>query len=744
MLAGPGVPALGEVAGARAIDLHPTLVALVGIDVPGSMPGRPLIPADEVAAPFPWVIPRTTSRYSSASAASATSDRLPDMPRGSPFRSGDDRKGPSPERFGRRHDILLQIPPPPTTQVASSRRPRPLAEGPSPGRACGSRSILATAAWFGLLTGLAELVILVVRHHLESSTVLGTLQMNRHFPWMVPLAHLGIFLACGLPLALAARPLRGESLRWAIWSLAALALTSLMLMIQGLHPAASVVLSLGLARPISRRIADRARPFARLVRWSLPAMLGVTAALGAASYYHVALEEDRTLAALPAPRPGAPNVLLVVLDTVAADHLGLHGYHRDTMPNLTRLAKRGVVFDQARAAAPWTLPSHASLFTGRWPHELGNVQGGRPLDATDPTLAEFLARNGYATAGFVGNTYYCNSWYGLARGFARYEDYFEHNVLISPGELLRCTALGRSLIRLWGTAYNVRPDTANYMKDADRVNRDFSRWLSAHPDRPFFAFLNYVDAHDPYIVPPGFDRHFGLRPESVDDVETIRSWYRHDTHPDASDRDKALILDAYDDCLAALDDRLGLLFDDLERRGVLDDTLVVLTADHGEQFAEHGEYGHGRSLHHEEIRVPLILFGPSGIPAGQTVSAPVSLRDVAATVADRLGLAVKSPFPGRSLARFWEEGVSGPPDDVVLSEVNSQARPSKTRHPRLASLVAEGKVYFRESEGREEVYDLATDPGETRNLAGSPEVDAVLRRSRAALDALVGRSGPAR
>jgi arylsulfatase A-like enzyme len=597
-------------------------------------------------------------------------------------------------------------------------------------------SVLAIAAWFGLLTGLVELAILAIRHALETSTVLGTLQMNRHFTWMVPVAHLGIFLAAGLPLAVAGRFLRDKSTRFASWLLTALGLASLLLMVQGLHPAAAAVLSLGLGRLISRRIAGRARRFAQFVGWTLPPMLVAVAALGALAYYHVALEEGRVVAALPAARPGAPNVLLVVLDTVAADHIGLHGYRRDTMPNLARLARRGVVFDQARAAAPWTLPSHASLFTGRWVHELGKVQGGKPLDATYPTLAEFLARHGYAAAGFVGNTYYCNSWYGLARGFAHYEDYLECNVLVSPAEALRCTALGRSLIRLFGTAYNVRPEIATFMKDADRVNRDFLLWLSARPDRPFFAFLNYVDAHDPYVPPPGFDRHFGLEPETVDDLETIRNW--HQSHPNASERDKALAADAYDDCLAALDDRLGLLFDELDRRGVLGETLVVITSDHGEQFGEHGEYGHGRSLYRQEVRVPLIVVGPSSVPAGLTVAAPVSLRDVAATVAERIGLASDSPFPGRSLARFWEPGVPGTPGDVVLSEVNSQANPSRTRHPRLASLTAEGKVYIRDSDGREELYDLASDPDEARDLAGTHDARVVQGRCRAALDALIG------
>ena len=110
------------------------------------------------------------------------------------------------------------------------------------------------------------------------------------------------------------------------------------------------------------------------------------------------------------------NVLFLVMDTVRADHLSLHGYERDTTPNLQRVARKGIRFDLAQATAPWTLPSHASMFTGLWPHQTG-VSEHRPLDEDCPTVAEFLAGRGYLTAGFVANTYFCNSWYGLGQGF---------------------------------------------------------------------------------------------------------------------------------------------------------------------------------------------------------------------------------------------------------------------------------------------------------------------------------------
>jgi arylsulfatase A-like enzyme len=609
-------------------------------------------------------------------------------------------------------------------------------------------SVVTAAAWFGLVVGFLELGCLVIWQRLAATPVLGALQMNRNFVWMIPIAHLAVFLVGALPAAILAlfRPaLARRAANLLFWILAVLALA---LIVKGLHPAAAGLLSAGLGSQVARRIGAETDAFRRVQRISLPVMLGCLGVIGAVSYDRLIVEERRSLASLSGSSPGAPNVLLIVLDTVRADRLSLYGYGRDTTPNLARLGGRGVVFGEARSAAPWTLPSHASLFTGRWPHEL-NVGDDRPLDGTFPTLAEFLARHGYATAGFVGNTYFCNSWYGLGRGFVHYEDYYEQNIMVSPAEALRCTALGRGLIRLVGTAYNVRPETANTPKNAERVNHDFLAWLEGDRGKaPFFAFLNYIDAHDPYLTPPGFDRHFGVKPESPADVERIRTWHHVGDPKDIPKRDLTMVSDAYDDCLAALDEQLGHLFATLERDGVLDNTLVIVTADHGEGFGEHGLYGHGKSLYRPETRVPLLVFGPPGtrIPQGQFIAEPVSLRDVAATVVERLGLADDSPLPGRSLARFWQPSAAVPATDgPILSEVALKTHVSHRQHRTpamrgpMASLLLDGKVYIRNATGAEELYDLARDPAETTNLADSEAGQPALDRCRIALDRLVPR-----
>jgi arylsulfatase A-like enzyme len=457
--------------------------------------------------------------------------------------------------------------------------------------------------------------------------------------------------------------------------------------------------------------------------------------------------ERRAVARLAKPRRNTPNVLLIVLDTVRADHLSLHGYNRATSPNLERLAQGGVRFDSARATAPWTLPAHASMFTGRWSHELFSG-AQQPMTATYPTLAEFLHDRGYETAGFVANTYYCNSWFGLDRGFIHYEDHFDGDTVVSPAAILRCSELGKRLLGVVGWAM----DNPLVRKDAARINRELLEWLAhRRHDRPFFAFLNYIDAHDPYVVPAGFDRHFGVKPESPADLAALLNFHQADKTK-WSARDAALIHDAYDDCLAALDGRLGRLFNLLRDLKVLDNTLVVVTADHGESLGEHRLYGHAMSLYQPELHVPLIIVGPSGVPKGRVVRETVSLRDLPATVVDRLGFASESPFPGHPLASFWDPAGTRkrPAVDPVLSETSIGAKPTdpKSHVPALRgpmrSLAAGRNVYIRSGKGEEELYDLESDPHETRNLASSPEARSVLEQFRAGLAPFLRDEGPPR
>jgi hypothetical protein len=263
------------------------------------------------------------------------------------------------------------------------------------------------------------------------------------------------------------------------------------------------------------------------------------------------------------------------------------------------------------------------MFTGRWPSELFE-HPEQQLNDSVPTLAEYLGTRGYATAGFVANTFYCNSGFGLARGFDHYEDFYQ-DFGTSPGEILRHSDLARRLIELVGDAESIRPDGR---KNADRINADFLTWQGKKPDRPFFAFLNYLDAHAPYIAPPNATKHFGLRPTDPADFKVLNEWQKLSVPPEDPRRIE-LARDAYDDCIAYLDEALGRLFDELERRGVMDQTLVIVTADHGEEIGEHKLVGHGRSLYREELHVPLLMARPGSVPAGKDRRCRGALRRLA-------------------------------------------------------------------------------------------------------------------
>jgi arylsulfatase A-like enzyme len=594
------------------------------------------------------------------------------------------------------------------------------------GRAAGSGSsalspqgALLLAAWFGLMAGYVELAgILLKRDVLHASVYY---KQGWFFPWAVPLADLVILMIPGALVAGLNRLRPGTvSVRLAAWLLATLGLWGALLNLP-LKGAASLVLALGLGRWIG---GAAAAPCPRRRRWGRRSLVGLVGALGiiaAASIGRHVLAESRAFARLPAPRPGSPNVLLIVLDTVRARSLSLYGYARLTTPQLTRWARRGVRFDRAVAPACWTFPTHCSLFTGRWPFEL-DAHWQLVLNTAHPTIAEFLAARGYLTAGFVANTSYCSAESGLGRGFARYDDY-----RLSPRTILGTTALGRWIVG------NVLSDRDFYgrkwdlyqSRDARGINRAFLDWLDRRGgrDRPFFAFLNYLDAHEPYLVPGEHKARFGAAPGSRRDYEMLLNyWDRDKTH--ISPHDVALARDGYDDCIAFLDGQVGALLDELDRRGALEKTVVIITSDHGEEFGERGVFDHGYSLYLDAVHVPLVILAPTA-PAGRIVAEPVSLRDVPATVVDLLGLAADSPFPGRSLASRWRTppGAAPPRTSPAISEgdfltigLDPRRGPGPSQRGYTMSQVASGWHYFRDSTGAEGLYDLTADPAESRNL----------------------------
>ena len=585
------------------------------------------------------------------------------------------------------------------------------------------RRIAVGLLWFALATSAAEVALWMFRTEVRRSVVLG----HQYF-WLIPMGYGVLFAAIGLVAWALSRTGRLAATESRVIGLGSFVMFAGSLFLHpGLSDLAGAILALGLAVQTAR-LAARFPVFARrLMARTLP-IVGTVAIVPAIGFAAAPVWTAwRAGAALPPPvSASAPNVLLIVLDTVRAKSMSLYGYAGDTTPKIDAFAARGVVFNRALSTSPWTLPSHGSMFTGRYPAELSGDFTER-MDDTHPMLAEELGRSGYLTAGFVANTSFGGAEFGLGRGFHHYEDH-----PTSLRSALLATSAGGELLTATGVPGLFRDEKFG-RKSADAINRSFLRWLSSREGgRPFFVFLNYFDAHDPYLAPEPFMRRFrATRPEG-------RLWSRQtlDWSPD----DVRELNAAYDGTIAYLDDRVGWLLDELQRRGELDRTIVVITSDHGEHFGEHGLLEHASSLYMPLLHVPLVVVHPSSVPAGVRVQTSVSLRDLPATMLDLAGQGAASRLRGRSLAALWTgDGAAGAPSPL-LSEASQITERYPSHYParqgRMRSIVVDGMHYILNlGSGREELYDLGRDPDELIDLSAreAPRLPAYRDRIEDAL-----------
>ena len=657
-----------------------------------------------------------------------------------------------------------------STTISADRIMASSASAPklTPPRRLDPRDVLILSVWCGLAGGLLEVGTRVFFRWIDPTYRLYGL--SRHFVWLAPLSTLLLFSAAGLFLALATMvwPRRGA---WfctrfiCFWTV----LPALIVAGPRIYPVAWQIVALGVASLVAPVLERHAASTRRRLLLSFPALLGSIVFMATLVFGGDWLKRHLE-ASRPLPPPASPNVLLIVLDTVRADRLSLHGYTRPTTPVLERLAGRGIRFNLARATAPWTLASHASLFSGRWPHEL-DVKWLTPLPGNFPTLAGYLGSRGYATAGFVANKLYCSYETGLARGFTHYEDYVLEQLMplrtawLVDQCLNTMTAVGTFVggnldmgpfrqtmreSRIASLFTVVNPGSA-----ASEVDREFLNWLAQRrePARPFFAFLNYYDAHAPYVLPGRAEYRFGLKPRKMDDLIFLVDYWQSGDKLKLRPIYRELARDCYDNCVAYIDEQLGELFDDLARRGILERTLVIVTSDHGEGLGDHDLFDHGESLYRSEIHVPLLIVPPGRDQTRAVVPDTVSLRDLPATIVDLIGLEAGAPFSGRSLARLWRHPPteSGPVDaGEAISELPSpnpfdpnQGRSPAYRGPLVS--VAEGDfVYIRNlGNGSEELFNERDDPGERHNQAQVSAMQPVLESLRRRLD-LLGAHLPGR
>lgn len=391
---------------------------------------------------------------------------------------------------------------------------------------------------------------------------------------------------------------------------------------------------------------------------------------------------DRTTPA-PAPEraapehPSRPNILLLTLDTTRQDHLGAYGATTGATPRLDRVAAEGLACDNAIATVPVTLPSHASILTGMWPPRHGvRDNADFRLPASETTLAEHLKDRGYATGAVMGS-YVLAGFLGLQQGFDAYDDVKTQVRQAPEGAKIRFAPI--------------------LERGATEVTDTAIAMLDRFPGRPVFQWVHYYDPHSEYDPPEPFATRFRDRP--------------------------------YDGEIAYMDAEIGRLLDAYDKRAMLDDTLVVVVADHGESLGEHGEDTHGILVYDATIKVPLLMRWPAAIRPGTRHAGLVSTVDLVPTILDLAGLPPLRSAQGTSFAAAAGGGAV-PPRDPVYAEATYAERVFGWS-PLFALRGVDRKFI---DAPRPEWYDLAADPGETRNLAAArPDAAQDDRRRLAAM-----------
>lgn len=592
-----------------------------------------------------------------------------------------------------------------------------------------SRPLLAATGVAALSFGMLEAAVSYLRSNLLFEP--GGEDTPAEALWMAPLDAVALAVLVVLLLLLLQRASGGRlrAGRLALPIVLALGVAGVMLAFKVLlHPVAMALLSIG-AGSAGSRLASLFTPEIRqhADRW-LVRGAGVFLLLPLVpATFRVIGSSMRVDGAAPA-RADGPNVIVLIWDTVRAANLSLHGYSRPTSPVLDSVATHGVAFDWAFATAPWSLPSHAGMMTGRLPHELST--GFRlPMDARYPTIGEVMQRAGYATAGFTANLVYGSAKFGIGRGLQHYDDQPPVSAVLvaARGQLTR--RLMERVREAQGTQQRM------FRRRADHVNASFFRWIDGLPDRPFLAVLNHFDAHEPYAPPPPFNRTFSAPGE--------RYWIHDATAPVPDSATLIQLRNAYDGGIRYLDAQLEALLAGLRARGKLDRTILIITSDHGEEFGEHGNavYGHMKSLYNGVLHVPMVIVAPGLLPAGTRSDTPVSIRDIPATIVDLTGVRDTASFPGRSLAAALRDSVpSGEAFSVI--ERHPYGRPAWPSSGGDLYAAVEGHMKLIQSRKSSLLFDLDADYMERRDI--SAEQPDIARQLYAALDSVFGPLGKRR
>jgi arylsulfatase A-like enzyme len=418
--------------------------------------------------------------------------------------------------------------------------------------------------------------------------------------------------------------------------------------------------------------------------------------------YEPVIAENRAFAST-ARETDKPNIILIVLDTVRQDHLSLYGYERDTSPNIDLLAKQSWTFD-AYSTSSWTFPAHATIMTGLYPTESGTGPDTTGLfDPRNKALAEILGDNGYSTAAIVSNHISLDQHSGFAQGF----DYYYANSRETP---LAFPMLG-SFFFLRFFPKSPLAQTA-YFHHAEKINNEAMYWLRKNGRAPFFLFVNYMDAHTPYISPRSYARRWTAKPPAQEILSL------DDTGATAEiQKEREFLLGRYDGAIAYLDAQIGIFLRELREMGVFDNSLIILVSDHGEFFFEHDLSGHAQALYQEVVRIPLIVKPPADRMEKPGWShRPVSLVDLFHSILEYIGIPHESRRGNNSL---FKGGYSSIFCEFHLHE-NDDSKSAIRFGPHIRALIRNNYKLIHSTKKQYEFYDLSKDPLENHDLMAEP------------------------
>ena len=388
-----------------------------------------------------------------------------------------------------------------------------------------------------------------------------------------------------------------------------------------------------------------------------------------------------------------PDVVVISIDSLRPDHLSCYGYPFPTSPTLDRLAAEGVRFETALSTSSWTLPAHAALFTGLYDSGHRLVDNGLTLHPAQVTAAEVFARNGWRTGGFFGGPY-LHPVFGLGQGFETYQSCMTQLEDDLTPEEVRASS-------------RQRKGASHADVTGPRTVAEVTRWLGEVGDEPVFLFVHLWDVHYDFIAPPEYVALFD--PDYTGSLTGVDFMENPAIAPGMDEREYRHLMALYDAEIRFTDDTVAALLEVLERRGRMHETLLVVTADHGEEFLEHGLKGHQRTLYEEVVRIPMIFHGPPGrfAAAGRALADQVRLVDVMPTLYALCGIDDVPPMNGRDLSPLLAGGALEI-EPALLELYANRADLKAVRMPTFKAYRARGD--------RTGGFDLLTDPAERVDL----------------------------